>query len=286
METRMKFQVGAMGCNTGQGISPALCTFKDQMHCFYREQGNGRLMHIRSSDGVHWDIARQVSVADIKGTPCCAVVFWGLLHVFYLSGGIFHTRSSDGVTWETPYNIGRSSASGLSVAQLNDSFVLAYKDAGGYGVMYSKFTGGWTHGYTGHTSRAPRPGIAAYNGRYHMFYKDGGGNGRNRGVMHIFSDDGEAWMGATPFHVGNTETNASPSAIGYGAKLHLLHRQEGGTAILHEASVNGFEFEPAIPLNIGLDLYDGPSAAVLGNTLCVMGVEPQGQRIMQAIYKP
>jgi len=290
METLMQFQIGATGVNANEWIQPTICTFKNQFHCFYGELGSGRIKHVRSSDGIHWDVAHQTNVGDSRGRPSCSIVFWGQMHVFYRHGRgeILHIRTTDGETWDTPYNIGWATEdrSGVSVASLDDSFVLVYRNYQGDGIMYSKFTGGWKHGNTGHTSRAPRPGIVAYGGRYHLFYKDGGDNGHNRGIMHAFSNDGETWMGATPFHVSNTETSASPIAVGYGAKLHLFYRDARGNAIFHAASVNGFEFEPAAPFNIGLDLYDGPSTAVLDNTLCLIGVEANGSKVMRAVHKP
>jgi hypothetical protein len=245
-------------------------------------------MHVRSSDGIHWDIPHQASIADIRGWPACSAFFRDQLHVFYFSGRgrISHIRSTDGKTWDTPYDIGWASRLGLSVATLNDTLVLAYQNHEGDGVMYSKFTGSWKHGNTGHTSRAPRPGIVAFGGQYHMFYKDGGDNGNNRGIMHIFSDNGESWAGATPFHVADTKTSASPTAVAYGAKLHLFYRDDSGNAIFHTASANGYEFIAANPFNTGLDLDDGPAAAAIGNTLCLAGVEVDGTRIMRAVYKP
>lgn len=289
MNAKMSFQIDYTQCNTNRGMAPSISTFRGKIHCFYQGAGGRRLMHMRTSNGLYWESANAVNIggATTSAGPC-SVVYQDQLHVFYRDGNgdaIFHICSSDGDNWSKPYNIGRDTRSNLSAAVLGDALVIAYRNPEGNGIMRSKLRGGkWSHGNTLHTTSERRPGIVAFNGLYHLFYRDGGVDGK--GVMHASSKDGESWYGHQPFHVLNTETSGSPTAVIYGGKMHLFYRDNGGNAIYHVFSGDGSNFEFAEPLNIGLDLDDGASAAVLDDMLCLVGVDAHGSGIMRAVHFP
>ena len=67
---------------------------------------------------------------------------------------------------------------------------------------------------------------------------------------------------------------------------HAKGDDANGNAIFHSVSADGFQFVSEDPLNTGLDLTDGPSAAVLNSTLCLADLEAKGTRVMRAVYKP
>lgn len=292
----MRFLTAYTQCNTNRGTPPALCTFRGEIHCLYQQTGNNDLTHVRSPNGLYWDQPHQAVVPNTKtggkiatsAGPCC-VVYRNRLHVFFREergDGIHHVHSLDGTTWSAPTFIGARTRSHLSVAALGDSLMLAYVNFEGDGIMYSQLQGDkldkWSHANTGHTTSASRPGIVAFNGRYHLFYRDGNGNG----VMHIWYAGSDGWKGANPFHVLNTQTSSSPVATAYDGKLHLFYRDDSGNAIYHAFSGDGEKFEYATPFNIGLNIDDGPSAAILGDALCLAGVDANKKGIMRAVHFP
>ncbi|WGS50346.1 hypothetical protein LFL96_02225 [Paraburkholderia sp. D15] len=291
----MQFQRGYTQCNTNRLVPPSLTTFKGQLHCFYQQEGSIRLMHARSSNGFYWDPATAAAMTDVTtgnkiqtSAGPCSVVYQDRLYVFFRADrgdGVYYVTSSDGVTWSAPVDMKRRARSHLSVAAHDESLVLTYVNFEGDAVMYSKLSAGaWVHGNTGHSTSANRPGIAAFDGRFHIFYKDGHGK---TGVMHISSRDAKDWVGGEFFHVaGNAETSASPTPVAYNGQLHLFYRDNGGNAVYHVFSRDGYRFEYAKPLNIGLDIDEGPAAAALGDMLCVIGVDADGKGIMRALHFP
>ena len=283
--------------NTNPGVPPSLCTFKQQIHCFYQHEKDDHLTHIRSSNGLYWHSQREIGNSPIvTSAGPCSVVFDNKLYVFFRAerdSTIYYVVSSDGENWSDPKKTDCRSKSHLSAAALGDSLVVAYRNFQGDGIMCYKLraNGQSTIKNTGHNTSANRPGIVAFNGNYHIFYKDNGPRAPyskdKTGVMHIVSADGESWRGAGSFHVLNAETSSSPAAVAYNGELHLFYRDNGGNAIYHVFSGDGNKFEWVDPRNIGLDLDEGPGAAVLDDMLCLAGVDAGNNNgIMRAVHFP
>jgi len=297
VQKEMHFQRGYTQYNTNTSVPPSICTFKEQIHCFYQQQGDNRLTHIRSSNGLYWHDRREIRNIAIgtsrdnfivTSAGPCSVVFDNKLYVFFRAekaDNVYYIVSPDGETWSAPQLTKCRSWSHLSVATLGDSLVVAYRNFEGDGIMFYKLwaNGDSTTNNTGHDTSAARVGIVAFNNQYHIFYKD---RLKHEGIMHMVSPTGESWNGAESFHVLNTETSASPAPVAYNGELHLFYRDNGGNAIYHVVSRDGDKFRWATPLNIGLDLDDGPSAAVLGDTLCLAGVDAGNKGIMRAVHFP
>jgi hypothetical protein len=299
---KMFFQYDYTQYNTNSKTPPSICTFKENIYCFYQKEGNSRLTYIQSSNGLYWHRERDIPNSHAGNTPIvtsagpCCVVFNNKLHVFFRgerSSLIYHISSSDGDKWTAPESTGCESKSHLSVATLGDSLVVTYRHVVGDGIMYFKLRrdGSSSRGNTGHSTSAERPGIVAFNNQYHIFYKDGGREGYpsyayKTGVLHAFSPDGESWHGANPFHILNTQTSGSPAAVAYDGDLHLFYRDNGGNAAYHVLSGDGFKFDWVDPRNTGLDLDDGPSAAVLDDMLCLAAVDANNNGIMRAVHFP
>ncbi|RDU99878.1 hypothetical protein [Trinickia dinghuensis] len=304
---KMLFQRDYTQYNTNRGVPPSVCAFGGQFHCFYQQPGNDRLTHIRSSNGLYWHSKREIANIDLRDKTSivtssgpCSIVFNNKLYVFFRAerdNRVYYIVSPDGEQWSGPQATDARAMSHLSVATTGDSLVVAYRNFEGDGIMYYKLrtNGQSTIGNTGHNTSANRPGIVAFKGKYHIFYKDGGTKHDfprvkprfNTGVMHIVSADGQSWQAARDFHVLNTQTSASPTAVAYDGALHLLYRDDSGNAVFHVFSTDGDAFEWAEPYNTGFDIDEGPSAAVLEDTLCLLGVDAGGKNgIMRAVHFP
>jgi hypothetical protein len=273
---------------------PAIVAFGNQFHLLYRDGAGNGLMHAVSHDGKTWRDARQFH-PDVKiSAGPCGVVHENKLHVFVRDGnsghsnGILHFVSdhADGESLQAanPPYIGLDCEGQPSAAVLGGKLCLVARASAGNGIMYALHRPGhgWVHGNTRfNTSSAPT--IAAYGGRFHVFYKDGEG----KGIMHIASADGVSWERAVVYHPDFT-TSAAPAAVEAGHQLHLFFRdgQRGHNAVLHIVSNDGEYFHPAAPgWNTGLDCSSAPSAAVLNGKVCIAAINYAGNGIMRAVSR-
>jgi hypothetical protein len=82
------------------------------------------------------------------------------------------------------------------------------------------------------------------------------------------------------------DTSSGPCAIQYKDKLYLFFRDGAGNGMLHYQSEDGYHWhfpsEANWYLDINIDLR--PSAAVLGDTFCVVGKDHNGTGIMFATF--
>ena len=108
----------------------------------------------------------------------------------------------------------------------SDSLVVVSKDRSELGepanfltAIYEVKTKKWMHYDTGFDTTAP-PGVIFYKGKFHIFYRDSGGNG----ILHRSSSDGIVWSGLV--YVGN-DTGGSVFPILYKDKIHLLFVDPG-----------------------------------------------------------
>jgi catechol 2,3-dioxygenase-like lactoylglutathione lyase family enzyme len=133
------------------------------------------------------------------------------------------------------------------------------------------------NGYTSFNASAP-PSIVAYNNLFHVFFRDGSGNG----ILHVTSSDGINWSGENNFYTGFNASNG-PCPITVGNQLHIFFRDGSGNGILHIASPDGFNFQPVPNWYIGLNCDGQPAAAILNGTLCLVAIDAGGNGIMRAV---
>jgi hypothetical protein len=136
----------------------------------------------------------------------------------------------------------------------------------------------FNNGYTGYTASAA-PSIVAYRGLFHVFFRDGAGNG----LMHITSPDGITWSTANPFHPDFT-TSDGPCAVVIGTDLHVFFRDGTGNGILHIVSSDGSNFHAPDNWYIGLNCDGQPSAAVnAAGAMCLVAIDHGGSGIMRSV---
>jgi catechol 2,3-dioxygenase-like lactoylglutathione lyase family enzyme len=120
------------------------------------------------------------------------------------------------------------------------------------------------------TSEAP--GIGAFNGLFHLFYKDPTDHGQQ--IFHRTSSDGIHWGDEMRLYdqSGNAIcTSGGPCPVAFDGQLHLFFRDpdNNGNGIMHVTSPDGAQWSH--PDYIGINTIGGlPSAAVLGDTLCLV----------------
>lgn len=163
-----------------------------------------------------------------------------------------------------------------AAASLGDILLVVSKDGGSLGnsagvlcALFNKKTSEWRHFYTGFNTSAP-PGVIAYKGKFHLFYRDGGGNA----IFHRSSTDGEKWSNFVNLGIN---TGGSVFPIEFGAKLHLLSVDPGtgpgdlgGQIFCHVKTSDNDEWGPGNwtgRTGIGITTRSDISAAVFDNKL-------------------
>jgi endonuclease/exonuclease/phosphatase family metal-dependent hydrolase len=113
-----------------------------------------------------------------------------------------------------------------AAAVLGDTMLVVSKDGGSLGnsagvlcAILNRKTSEWRHFYTGFNTTAP-PGVVAYKGKFHLFYRDGGGNA----IFHRSSTDGEKWTNHVSLGI---DTGGSVFPIEFDKKIHLLSVDPG-----------------------------------------------------------
>jgi catechol 2,3-dioxygenase-like lactoylglutathione lyase family enzyme len=114
------------------------------------------------------------------------------------------------------------------------------------------------------------PGVVAFNGLFHLFYKDPTG----QQIFHRTSPDGSHWDGEMRLYDPGGHaicTSGGPCPAVFDGQLHLFFRDPdtNGNGIMHATSPDGAQW--SYPDYIGINTIGGlPSAAVLGDTLCLV----------------
>lgn len=117
-----------------------------------------------------------------------------------------------------------------SAAVLGDLMLVVSKDGGSLGqsaglmcALFDAKTQKWFHYYS-HANTKGSPGVVAYRGKFHLFFRDGKG----KGIFHRSSSDGLNWSGITNTEI---ETGGGVCPVVFQKKLHLLfvdHDRLGG----------------------------------------------------------
>jgi hypothetical protein len=119
----------------------------------------------------------------------------------------------------------------------------------------------WRTGYSGFNTSA-RPAIAAFGGQYHLFFKD---DGDNDGIMHVISDNGEAWSRPRDFYI-NWNASSGPCPVATDERLHVFFRDSGNhDGLMHVAADDGFTFAAQDPFYLSQNVYAETRGAVLGD---------------------
>jgi hypothetical protein len=117
----------------------------------------------------------------------------------------------------------------------------------------------WRSGYSGFNTSA-RPAIAAFGGQYHLFFRD---DGDNDGIMHVISDNGEAWSRPRDFYI-NWNASSGPCPVATDERLHVFFRDTGShDGLMHVAADDGFTFGAQDPFYLGQNVYAETRGAVL-----------------------
>jgi hypothetical protein len=132
-------------------------------------------------------------------------------------------------------------------------------------------------GYYSTMNTSAPPAIVAFGGKYHLFFRDGSGNG----ILHATSDEGLYWKGATPFYIGFT-TSSAPAPVVYNNQLYLFFRDGAGNGILHVVANDGSTFTAPPNWYIGLNCDHQPSVTVYNGVLHVVACDAGGSGVMYA----
>ena len=273
------------GYNTNRWTPPGVARFKDTLHIFFQDHNGNGLMHVASPDGLGgWGRpASWYHGANTSAGPS-AVEFQGKLHLFYrdaTGNGIYHEVSTTGDDWTWVGYFGLDCDGQPKVIATPTCLYLVAVDAGGNGIMYAKSTDGvnFSHEYTGYnTNSATPPGVAWFDGQFHLFFQDHNGNG----LMHITSPSGEgrSWSRPASWYHG-VNTSAGPEAVAAGGKLHLFFRDATGNGVYHQTSTNGDDWGPATWID--LDCDGQPQAIAVGDDVFLAAVDAGGNGIMYAL---
>lgn len=282
---------GYTGYNTNPYCPPAIASFNNLFHVFFKDHGGNGVMHLTSADGIQWTRPNSFYTGVNTSSGPRPVVYMGTLYVFFRDGsgnGILHIQSKDGDTWSAAPNwyIGQNCDGEPSAAVLNGTLCVVSVDHGGNGIMravQNAVDGPWNLGYTGYNTSAP-PCIVAYKGLFHVFFMDHGG----KGIMHLTSPDGIYWKPSESWYTGNT-TSAGPAAVVYGDACYIFFRDGSGNGILSLESINGVTWRPTANSYFGLNGDGQPSVAVKSDKtgLCVVCVDANGKNgIMRSVLTP
>jgi endonuclease/exonuclease/phosphatase family metal-dependent hydrolase len=182
-----------------------------------------------------------------------------------------------------------------SAAVLNHLLCVTSKNVGNKSVLTAvcnRLTQMWKH-YSPGIETSSTPGVVAYEGKFHMFYRDGQSVHTN-GILHRSSTDGEHWSDVA--YVG-FDTGAGVCPVVYRDKLHLFYVDEDAKGFggqlryrIKERAGDAWDrsnWGGAVP--IGITTRKDISAAVLGSRLCVVtkdnGAEDVSSGIMVAVQE-
>jgi len=187
---------------------------------------------VNVSDGANWSDDLLVDSGIISGSPC-AVVFNGILHIFYRA--------------------------------YNDSTELSYHYLNG--PSYDQ--GAWTKGNavpSNLLSLSESPSAVVFNALVYIFFQSGDG----KGILSYVQWDGKMFSAALPVLIeGSPQTiKANPGAVVYRKKLHVYY-QGAGKSIVVAKSEDGSTFGGPLKPADGPILDGSPSAVVFGDLLFV-----------------
>ena len=144
----------------------------------------------------------------------------------------------------------------------------------------------WRSGYTNFNTSA-RPAIAAFGGQYHLFFKD---DGTNDGIMHVISDNGEAWSRPRDFYI-KWNTSSGPCPVATDERLHVFFRDSGNhDGLMHVAADDGFTFGAQDPFYLSQNVYAETRGAVSDDgTICLISRQAgseDGSAMVRAVRRP
>ncbi len=142
--------------------------------------------------------------------------------------------------------------------------------------------GGFLHrwgepGYYSTMNTSAPPSVVAFGGKYHMFFRDGSGNG----ILHATSDEGIYWKGADPFYIG-VNTSSAPAPVVYNNQVYIFFRDGAGNGILYVVSKDGYTFTAPQNWYIGLNCDAQPSVTVHNGALHLVARDHGGAGVMYA----
>ncbi len=143
-------------------------------------------------------------------------------------------------------------------------------------------SGGYLHrwgepGYYSTMNTSAPPSVVAFGGKYHMFFRDGSGNG----ILHATSDEGIYWKGADPFYIG-VNTSSAPAPVVYNNQVYIFFRDGAGNGILYVVSKDGYTFTAPQNWYIGLNCDAQPSVTVHNGALHLVARDHGGAGVMYA----
>src|SRR4051812_23230471 len=144
----------------------------------------------------------------------------------------------------------------------------------------------WRSGYSKFNTSA-RPAIAAFGGQYHLFFKD---DGNNDGIMHVISDNGEAWSRPHDFYI-KWNTSSGPCPVATDERLHVFFRDSGNhDGLMHVAADDGFTFGAQDPFYLSQNVYAETRGAVSDDgTICLISRQAgseDGSAMVRAVRRP
>lgn len=164
-----------------------------------------------------------------------------------------------------------------AAAALGDKLLVVSKDggnlgkpAGVMGALFDRKTGMWSHYYSKFNTSAP-PGLIAFKGKFHIFYRDPGKNGN--AIFHRSSTDGRNW---SEFVNIGINTGGSICPVEFGGKVHLLYVDQdnlGGQIFCQVKVTDNDDFGAknwAPRTGIGINTTSDISAAEFKNQLYVV----------------
>jgi len=269
--------------NYTTSASPSIVNYNSKLHLFFRDgTGNGILHAEMDENTLKWYSANPFYFKQTSSNSPCPVIVNDVLHIFYRDGegnGILFTHSYDGNNFTYDGYVGQNGDGHPSAAVLHSGrdaiLCVVYRDHDGKGVMYStrnQIDLKWHNGYTGQNTN-DSPAIVVFNNQFHVYYKDGSGNG----ILHETSTDGIHWQAANPLYIG-FNTSSGVAAIATNSKVYVFYRDGSGNGCLYVSSSDGYKFESQT--YTGLNLDQDPSVAILGHDVYVAGRDHGGRGVM------
>ena len=202
--SKMSFQaqqnIAGKGISVYNPSSPASVNFNGVVYLFYNGSGNDGIWYTTTTDGAAWSdivkIASKIGMSVAKNTSPAAVVFQGIIYLFYNGSGNDGTWyvTFNGTNWSGPSSIsGKIGGQGflpltspsavvLPGTAANDSTLYLFWNGAGYdGIFFSTFDGtNWTKQSTvGQISVAEStsPYATVFQGLVYLFWNGSGNDG-------------------------------------------------------------------------------------------------------------
>jgi hypothetical protein len=128
----------------------------------------------------------------------------------------------------------------------------------------------WAYGRIGigFDTSAP-PSVVWYRDQLHCYFRDGGGDGN--GILHVIFENG-TWKKAREYWT-KIDTNGGPTFVPYRDFGVLIYQPLDSDQLRCGFSGDGIRFQD-VNTEVKIPAHSRPSAAVLGDTLCIVGRRP------------